>query len=414
MKITILTYGSQGDVEPFVALSRGFLHAGHSVRLAAPKAYQSRFDLRDIAFIELPGEPARLVRGLSDQAGMSRVQMVHAVSQFVVPLANQVIKQSRMACSDADVIIHSFLLTSTGIGLSKELEIPNISAQLFPIFHDTSEFPAPTFPDLPLGGAYRRLTHKLVSSTFKWGSRILYGWLRSKNPQIPRLTEWVPDVKNNRHIPILYGFSPHVVPKPKDWKSNAHITGYWLLPTQEEQHPAKELIDFIRSGSPPITIAFGSTVTPRLGEIIQKVTDALSICKQRGVIVAERTNFAHPSPDLFQTDYIPYSWLFKRSAAVIHHGGAGTTAKGLMAGVPNIILPFTSDQPFWGQRVHSLGTGPKPISPRRLSTKAITNAINTALKDQNMRSQAKVIGRRINNEEGVLQAVNIVENYLMH
>ena len=396
-----------------MALGRGFLNAGHCVRLAAPKAYSSRFDLRDIDFIELPGEPTQLVRELSDQAGMSRFRMVYTMSRFVVPLANQVIKKSRVACSDADVIIHSFLFTSTGIGLGKELGIPNISAQLFPVFSNTSEFPAPTFPDLPLGGAYRRLTHKLVSLIFQWGSRILYGWVRNKNPQIPNLTKWIPDEKNNGHIPILYGFSPHVVPKPKDWKSNAHITGYWLLPTQKEQYPTKELVDFIQSGSPPISIAFGSTVTPRLGEIIQKVADALSICKQRGVIVAERPKIAHPSPDVFQTDYVPYSWLFKRSTAVIHHGGAGTTAKGLMAGVPNIILPFTSDQPFWGQRVHSLGAGPKPISPRRLSTKAITAAINTALNDQNMRRQAKVIGRRINNEDGVLQAVNIVENYLM-
>lgn len=412
MKIAILTYGSQGDVEPFIALGHRFCRAGHHVRLAAPEAYQSHFDLRDVEFIPLPGEPAQLVQELVDQAGMNTIKIVQQMSKFVVPLAQEVFHQSRTACLNAELIIHSFLLTSTGIGLAKEMGIPHISAQLFPVFSSTAEFPAPTFPDLPLGGSYRRLTHYLVSLIFKWASRFLYQRVRMKNPHLPNLTSWIPGDSGDGQSPILYGFSSHVVPKPRDWKANAHITGYWLLSNQNEQSPAREVVDFMQAGPPPIAITFGSTQSRKLSEIKLKVIEALIRCKQRGIIVAAKPDSRHSSPDVLQVDYVPYNWLFKRSALIIHHGGAGTTAKGLTAGVPNIILPFTSDQPFWGRRVYALGAGPRPIPARNLSTRALTDAINQAITNKKMRKEAELIGERLRKEDGVSQAIKIVENYL--
>jgi UDP:flavonoid glycosyltransferase YjiC (YdhE family) len=109
--------------------------------------------------------------------------------------------------------------------------------------------------------------------------------------------------------------------------------------------------------------------------------------------------------------HVPYGWLFKRSAAVIHHGGAGTTGKGLTAGVPNIVLPFTSDQPFWGRRVQLLGAGPKPIPAKRLSVSELTKAINLAVNDADMRKQARLVGEALQREDGVARAVDILEKY---
>jgi sterol 3beta-glucosyltransferase len=412
MKIAILTYGSQGDVEPFVALGLRFCRAGHQVCLAGPEAYQSRFDLKQIDFFPLPGEPAQLVQALVDQSGTNRVQMFQSMSKFIIPLAAQVFEQSRRACQDADLILHSFLLTSTGIGLGKELGIPNISAQLFPVFSTTSAFPAPTFPDLPLGPGYRRLTHKLVSQTFKWGSRFLYQRVRKENPHLPELTEWIPGDLGNGEIPILYGFSSHVVPQPRDWKDNTHLSGYWIINKGDEPSPSRKIMDFLQAGPPPITIAFGSTKTRKLEEIKHKVIAALSHNRQRAIIVAEQPDPKFTSQELLQIDYAPYSWLFERSMAIIHHGGAGTTARGLLAGVPNIILPFTSDQPFWGRQVYTLGAGPKPIPANNLSIKALSTAIDQVIKDQKMRTQAKRIGKLLEAEDGTSQALNIIENYL--
>ena len=353
-----------------------------------------------------------MVQDLVDQAGTNYLKMIQSVSKFVLPLAAQVFERSRAASQGADLIIHSFLLTSTGIGLAQEQGIPNISAQLFPIFSSTAAFPGPTFPDLPLGDGYRRLTHQIISQTFKSGSRYLYQKIRRKTPALPELTSWIPGDQGVRHIPILYGFSSHVVPKPQDWDTHAHLTGYWLLDGQMEQPPPQNAVDFTQSGPPPLSIAFGSTMTKKLPEIKRKVTAALIQCQQRGIIISRQIDPEINSPDILQLDYAPYSWLFKHSAAVIHHGGAGTTARGLMAGVPNITLPFTSDQPFWGRQVHALGAGPRAIPVRGLTTLKLIRAINQAITDQNMKARAQKIGEKLSQEDGSAQAVKIIESYL--
>jgi UDP:flavonoid glycosyltransferase YjiC (YdhE family) len=412
MKIAILTYGSQGDVEPFIALGHRFCSAGHQVRLAGPEVYQSRFDLKRIEYIPLPGEPSQLVQDLVDQSRTNRIGIFLSMSKFIIPLAVQVFESSRVACQDADLILHSFLLTSTGIELGKELGIPTISAQLFPVFSTTSAFPAPTFPDLPLGGGYRRLTHKLVSQTFKWGSRYLYQRVRKDNPHLPELTTWIPGDLGSAEIPILYGFSSHVVPQPSEWGKHTHLTGYWTLNNEDESEPAPAIRDFLEAGSPPFTVAFGSTQSKKLGDITRKVLTALTQSKQRVILVSGHTDPGFSSPEVLQVDYVPYNWLFERSAAIIHHGGAGTTARGLMAGVPTIILPFTSDQPFWGRRVYALGAGPRPLPARNLTVKALTEAIDQALKDQEMRKSADRISKQLKKEDGTSQALKIIQEYL--
>ncbi len=412
MKITLLTYGSRGDVEPFISLAQGFIHAGHKVCLAAPNVYHSLVDSSKIDFIGLPGEPQQLVQDFVDGAGKSQCRMILTMSKFVLPLAVRVIEETRAACEDADIIIHSFLFTSAGHEIAREMGVPDISAQLFPVFSSTAEFPAPTFPDIPLGGLYRRITHDIVTQTFRQGSRLLYKRVRRKNPGLPPLTSWPFDGRNEWQTPILYGFSSHVVPRPGDWRDEAYITGYWFSEDHGDWIPEKDLLNFINSGPPPISIVFGSIVTRNLEGIYKKVLEALSLSKQRGIIVGARHKIRDSSQAVFQADYVPYDWLFKRSAVVIHHGGAGTTGKGLLAGVPNIVLPFTSDQPFWGRRVYALGAGPRPIPIKNLSAGGLAAAIIAALNNEDMGKRAKVISEGIQGEDGVSRAVNIVEKYM--
>ena len=351
MQITLLCYGSQGDVEPFLALSQGLVLAGHQVRLAAPALYKPRIALPGVKFFGFPGDPSLLVRELVDQAGGSWLGMIRTMSSFVLPLAGEVAAQARKASENADLIVHSFLLTSTGFEIAREQNIPDISAQLFPVFSTTSDFPAPVFPDLPLGHLYRKISHQFVEGTFWWGSRFLYNRIRKGNQDLPQLTAWPFNHQNKWQTPILYAFSPQIIPRPQDWKENSHLTGYWFGDQGDDWHPDPGLMDFLDSGPAPIAAAFGSTRSRKLEKIIPQIEEAARICQQRLVIVGEVNSGLLPDPNVYQIDYVPYEWLFCRSSAVIHHGGAGTTGKGLMAGIPNIILPFTSDQPFWGNRV---------------------------------------------------------------
>ena len=409
MKITLLTYGSQGDVAPFAALGQGLALASHQVTLAAPERFEFLVNRDQIKFIDFPGDTQQMVQDLVDRAASSWWRMVRSMSSFVLPLGLEVSQIARKACQDADLIVHSFLLTNTGYEIARERGIPDISAQTFPVFTSTSDFPAPAAPDLPLGGLYCRLTHTIVTQTFWQGSRIIYSSLRKKHQELPPLTAWPFNPRNHWQTPILYAFSPQVVPRPVDWREDVHITGYWFSDHDSSWKPDDRLVEFLDKGSAPIAVVFGSTSTRKQAEIHHMVLEALRITNQRSIIVGQKSG-GLDSPNVFwQEGFIPYTWLFKRSAAVIHHGGAGTTGKALKAGIPNIILPFTSDQPFWGRRVYKLGAGPKPIPPKRLAVGKLENAIKAAFYDQVMRKRTQEIGQEIQKEDGIAQAVKIIE-----
>jgi sterol 3beta-glucosyltransferase len=412
MHITLLTYGSRGDVAPFVALGKGLLQAGHSVRLAAPETFESFVTAHGIDFVGLPGEPDRLVQDLVDEAGGSRWRMVTVMSRFVVPLAARVFEQARAACDGTEAIIHSFLLATAGHKVARDLGVPDLSGQFFPIFARTSEFPGVAFPDLPLGGPYRRLSHWMTTQTYWQGGRILYWWVRRSNPQLPPLTGWPFSSRNERRPPLLYAFSPLVVPPPADWPGDAHVTGYWFLDDSGDWQPPSDLVDFMDGGAAPVSISFGSTVTGNPEKLAKVVIDALTMSGQRGVLVGMGLDSTLLPRHVLALDYVPYGWLFPRMSAVVHHGGAGTTGAGLRAGVPNIVVPFTSDQPFWGRRVHKLGAGPKPIPARRLSAQRLSEALVEAANNDEMRARARKIGERMRAEDGVSRAVEIIERHV--
>lgn len=318
MRITLLTYGSRGDVEPFVALGEGLMDAGFQVRLAAPYAFSSPASSRDIAFVGLPGNPERLIQGLVKAGSNGWPGMVRAASRYVMPLAAEVFAATRKACEDAEGIVHSFLLTLAGQEIALEKGIPDVSAQLFPVFSRTTEFPAVFFPDLPLGAAYKGITHGIVNQTFWQTSRLLYGWIRRSNPQLPELSGWPFSNGNDRSPPILYAFSPQVVSRPKDWPADRHVNGYWFLEDETAWEPPRGLVSFLKAGSPPVCIGLGSTVTRDQEKLSQIVVEALSRSGQRGVIAGTSLAVGKDPENIFQTEYVPYSWLFPFQRVLPH------------------------------------------------------------------------------------------------
>jgi sterol 3beta-glucosyltransferase len=144
------------------------------------------------------------------------------------------------------------------------------------------------------------------------------------------------------------------------------------------------------------------------------VLKALEISGQRGVLSRGWAGLgdAELPREVLLVDEVPHDWLFPRMAAVVHHGGAGTTAAGLRAGIPTVIAPYFGDQFFWGQRVQALGVGPAPIPQKRLTSQALAAAIQTAVQDPTMRSQARRLGDRIRQENGVAEAVGLIHHYL--
>ncbi len=189
------------------------------------------------------------------------------------------------------------------------------------------------------------------------------------------------------------------------------MTGYWFLDPEEAWTPPADLAEFLQAGAPPIFIGFGSMSPRDPAAMMQVILQALARTQQRGIILSGWGGLhAADLPDaVYMLDSIPFSWLFPRVAAVVHHGGAGTTAAGLRAGVPSIIVPFFADQPFWGQRVADLGVGSQPIPRKQFTADRLAQAIEIAVTDQAMQQRAADLGAAIRSEDGIARAVEVID-----
>jgi sterol 3beta-glucosyltransferase len=213
---------------------------------------------------------------------------------------------------------------------------------------------------------------------------------------------------------ILFAFSRHVIPPPADWSGIAEVTGYWPLAAREGWDPPIDLERFLAAGPPPIYIGLGSGGEAAGAAWIDAAREALAECGLRGILdlgSGKVTPEDLPATMCAVRD-IPHAWLFPRVAAVVHHGGAGTTGAGLTAGRPTVVVPTTSDQPFWGRRVHALGVGPQPIPVRRLTARDLARAISMAATDAAMKWQADDLGKRIRSEDGIGAAVERIAQLL--
>jgi sterol 3beta-glucosyltransferase len=216
-----------------------------------------------------------------------------------------------------------------------------------------------------------------------------------------------------RATPMLSAYSPTVIPHPPDWPAHVHVTGYLFLDEQPDWQPAPELQAFLDAGAPPVSVGFGSMAGRNPEQLAGLVVAALARSGQRGILLTGWGGLraAQVPENVFVVESAPHSWLFPRTAAVVHHGGAGTTAEGLRAGVPNVIVPFAFDQPFWGARVQALGLGPQPIPRKKLTADRLAQAIGSAVTDPGMRRRASACGKAIRAEDGVGNAVAVIRRY---
>jgi UDP:flavonoid glycosyltransferase YjiC (YdhE family) len=236
--------------------------------------------------------------------------------------------------------------------------------------------------------------------------------IRTQVLQMTPAPFWGPFAALNRQTqPILYGYSPQVLPPPKDWEDSIHVTGYWFLEPPAGWEPPTDFTSFLESGPPPVYVGFGSMPSRKPEETANLVLQALARTGQRGVLSSGWGGLKKGDlPEtVFMIGSLPHSWLFPRMAAVVHHGGAGTTAAGLWAGIPSVVTPFFGDQPFWGRRVYELGVGPKPIPRQRLTVDRLADSIRLAVSDTAMQKSAASLGQRIRAEDGIARAVEVVE-----
>ena len=412
MNISILTYGSRGDVQPFLALACGLQARGHVVKLAAPHKFEEFITSHGIAFVPLAGDPEEISR-LINNAGVNPLRVVMSMWNYIFSIAPQVSRTAFPACEGADLIIHSFLFTVGAHSWAREHGVPDVSVQTFPMFAPTYDFPNVSMPNIS-PGVFSYFSHWLATQIFWCGGNGGYGPARRANPDIPfpKKLYWPFDNRPlHLRTPLLLAYSPGILRRSSDWSDHVHVTGYYFL-TEETYQPPDELSAFLDEGDAPVCVSFGSMVNRKAESIDQIVREALKKTNNRGVILSGWGGVKRQSSkDLLYLESAPHDWLLPRCKMIVHHGGAGTTSAGLRAGVPNVVVPFTADQPFWGNRVNAIGVGPKPILVKNLSVENLTQAIAEA-ESSTTRKRAQFIGQSIRSEKGIDNAIMLIESYV--
>jgi sterol 3beta-glucosyltransferase len=415
MKITIVSAGSRGDVQPFIAVGKGLKKSGHTVSILTSKDFQNLVTTHELEFFDIGGSMeavAQSMQGLLEQGNF--VKILSSMGSSAERLVVQTVENGLVACRGSDFIVAGLGGLFVGLALSEKLGIPFVPAYLYP-FTPTRDFASvlSPLPQIRLPSWANTLSHRLAQQMMWQTFRAADNKARRQVLHIPPESFWGPFASmQKKKQTILYGYSPKVIPFPKDWDDFIHVTGYWFLEPPEGWEPPIDLIKFLHSGPPPVYIGFGSMLNSKPEETANLVIQALSRTGQRGVLSAGWGGLKKEElpKTVFMIGSIPHQWLFPKMAAVVHHGGVGTTAAGLWAGIPSIIIPYFGDQPFWGQRVYELGVGPKPIPRQRLSVDRLAESIHCAISDRVMQEKASFLGKSIQGENGIARTVEVLEN----
>ena len=417
MRIAIIAPGSRGDVQPYIALGKGLIGAGNVVRLVTHQDFEALVNSHGLDFRPVEGKVVDIAQSKEMRERLEGGNFLAVMSQMAKEAQRGALRLAECglaACRGMDLVLAGLGGLFIGLALAEKLTLPFVQAYYIPLV-PTRAYPSFLVPKPPswFGGSLNLLSHHLARQIVWQGFRSADRLARQEVLGLPAAPFWGPynsDLLDR--YPILYGFSPSVIPPPSDWDSRSHVTGYWLLDPATDWAPPSDLVEFLEAGPPPVYVGFGSMSSRKPEETTDLVLEALARAGQRAVVLSGWGGMGRADlpGSVLMIESAPFSWLFPRVAAIVHHGGAGTTAEGLKAGVPSVIVPFFGDQPYWGQRVADLGVGPSPIPRRRLTAERLAQAIREAVTDQAMRQRAANLGVSIRAEDGVARAVAVIQD----
>ena len=415
-RLTILATGTRGDVQPLLALAVGLNQAGYNVHLVSNAGFAGIAHSYGLPFSPIHAD---IQTALQSDLGRKYLQagnplaglryfFLHARQIFL-----QTMQEAWQLCQGTEFLIFS-LVDPFGYEIAQKLGISCLQVQPQP-FEPTQAFPLPSLSLPNLGAPLNRLSYTL----FETVAGLLLNPLTSQFRRQIGLSS-VKSLNSLRQlhkdkVPALLPFSPVILPPPADWPLWVHLTGFWFLPPPPGWQPDPALVDFISQEPKPIFIGFGSMPDPARGNMTVRVLAALRQVGQRAVLGrgwGGLVESALPSSVYLAGD-IPFEWLFPHMSALVHHGGAGTTAVGLKAGLPSLVVPHFQDQLFWGRRVHALGAGPKPIPHKALTADRLAKAIAWMLSGVEMKECARQVGQHISREKGLQDSIEIVKEMLL-
>ncbi len=415
---TLVTAGSRGDVQPYIALGLGLQARGHTARLATHLLYADWIRGYGLEFAPVEGDPLAAFQQAHGrdwvETGRDGGDFLRGFHRFIDPLLHQATADTLNACAGTDMVLFSGVAFYVTYSAAEKLGLPFVQAYLQPI-NPTREFPSVIYPTRRQGGAiYNYATHAIG------GYRI---WLRLR-PVLNTIRREIlglrpmpllgpfPDMFL-RQLPVVHGYSPTLLPKPRDWSEALAVPGFWFL-DEDGYAPPPQLSGFLASGPPPVYVGFGSMTGNDPERLTRLTLDAVARSGQRAVLLSGWAGLAAGDlpPNVLKLDSVPHGWLFPRMAAIGHHGGVGTTHEALRAGRPQVIAPFFGDQPFWADRVYGLGVSPPPLHQAELTAEGLAAAIRAAVADEALCARAAAVGAAVRAERGIDGAIDVIERYL--
>jgi sterol 3beta-glucosyltransferase len=419
--ITLLTSGTRGDVLPYIALGLGLRQSGYNVRIAAPIGFKGLVEPSGLTFASFEGNPSDLMVNQSDSLtlGRSLLRSGRATLDFLKSarkLYNPMLHTAAESCRGSDLLLYG-LPTLWGTHIAEGLRITGIRAAVQPLA-PTRQFPSVLLPFRFFGtGIGNWPSHWILTQATWLAWRQEINRARRTHFSLPPAHWLDPSLRPFPHQPLtLNGFSEQVVPRPNDWNETQIITGYWRnfgVRQQAAEIPEQQVVrlqSFIgQSPQNTIAIGLGSPGTKDFVHILNIIEQALAQSNARAVLTIPSQYHAKiSSKDILPVEYIPHDWLYRQVRVAVHHGGAGTTSASLHAGIPSVTLPLAVDQFFWGERVHQIGVGPRPIPQRVVNAKKLARAIQQALCDESMRDRATRVSEALCLEDGVQAAVQVI------
>ncbi|MEO8854749.1 MAG: glycosyltransferase [Ginsengibacter sp.] len=414
MKITILTFGSTGDVVPYVALALGLEKRGFNVVLAAPSNFEDYIKNTGLTYHPIYGNIQEILdseQGKKLIASGNAKAFAKEMSEITYKNRYEMQRDTLAACEGADLIIGGTLMGFNSAIISAKLKIPLINAYVNPALYSTKEFP-----------------HFMVSAKnlyFGFLNRLSYTiFLKAYSASVDKeVTEWCTALGLNTsaksivkkiiklNVPVLNGYSPSILPTPADWPDHVITTGVWKKDNSNEipNEPSAELQAWIKNGTPPVYFGFGSMPVLDPAAMWKMVAEICEELDVRAIINAgwSDTKGIQSKDNVFVIQNTDLDWLFPQCSCIVHHGGVGTTHLSLEAGIPTLICSIFADNPFWGERITKLGVG-KHIRFKELTKEKIIKALKE-LQNETTRKKVADLGKRLKAENGLRIALDFIE-----
>jgi len=418
MKVSIFTAGSMGDIRPFIVLGKKLQQMGHQCSIMSGERNEKIVTDEGLGYdlwsLDLP-EAKEIEQDLMD--GKSSRKASKQMSGLVDKLMSLWAQQATKAAKDSRLIIAANQAVPLAMSIGERFAIPVATVYFAPLTPSRSIPPfflkkiikLPGVVNLSVWKLLRLLMWRSVAKSYQScrESLDLKPW--------PWGGPWGENISHSRKV--LYAFSQHIVPRPADWpEESIKITGSWFGDLHATQQVSPELEQFVTAGEPPIYIGFGSMASSDPAGLTAKIINVIKTSGQRAVIMTsggalKAEMFADAKlPGVLCLESVSHEWLFPRVKTVVHHGGAGTTAAAAKAGVPQVIVPFIYDQFYWAWQLENLGVSGGTLKIKTVEEAAIANALHNSF-SSDVVAQAKALGQKISQENGVEQAISELQRW---